>query len=322
MLPIPKFYNSADTAELTTYPFGNCDAGGYAPDSTGVEIHLWNDKDSAGSDDMTYIRLSVRDSDGNEVELWTTNRWIEVKSNGGTATVDDAMTTYKKVGKNHPLWLGDIQSGKYRTLYVRLHGPTSAVEGNIALQFIVLYNDGETEESTDIFVVDILHFQDVRAADDDYIHAAISGTGEVLEVTTAINNPDIPRNISVKTTNSDTPTGDVTIEGINSIGETDSETITISAGGTAYGGKAFATVTKITLPATVSVNDTVIVGMSDKIGINHSIINATDIFKKRVNAVDETGEISGNVDTTNNTLDCATIEDFEDITVWFIRRST
>ena len=64
MLPIPKFYNSADTVEQETYAFGNCDAGGYAPDSTGVIIHLWNDKDSAGSDDMTYIRLSVRDSNG------------------------------------------------------------------------------------------------------------------------------------------------------------------------------------------------------------------------------------------------------------------
>jgi len=69
MLPIQKFYNSADTVEQITYAFGNCDAGDYAPDSVGVEIHLWNDKDSAGSEDMTYIKLSVRDSDGNEVEI-------------------------------------------------------------------------------------------------------------------------------------------------------------------------------------------------------------------------------------------------------------
>jgi len=198
------------TTQTTTYPFGNCDAGGYAPDSTGVIIHLWNDKDSAGSDDMTYIRLSVRDSDGNEVELWTTNRWIEVKSNGGTATVDDAMTEYKQIGKNHPLTLGDIQSGKYRTLYIRLHGPTSAVEGNIALQLIVNYNDSISSTN-----VQVIHFQDLKAASATHIHAAITGTGASQDITTNITNPDVPRVASITATNNATiPTGVVTITGL------------------------------------------------------------------------------------------------------------
>ena len=274
---------TVETEASGTYDFGSCDAGGYKPDTTGLEIHLWNDKDNEGSDDMTSIRLIVRDSDGNEVELWTTNRWVEVKSNGvGGTAVDDAMTTFARVGKDHPLWLGDIPKASYRVLYVRLHSPVSAQEGNIAWQLIVLYQDGETE-STEIFVLVPLHYQDVRAEDEDYIHAAITGTGGELEVTTAITNPDVPRNISIKTTNVATPSGDVEITGINSVGEADSETITITPGGTAYGSKAFMIVTKITLPATVSGSDTVTVGISDKIGLNHSIINTTDVIKKTVN---------------------------------------
>jgi len=324
MLPIPKFYELTDTIEYTTaYDFGNCDAGGYKPDTIGLIIHLWNDKDNEGSDDMTSVRLIVRDSNGNEDELWTTNRWIEIKSNGvgGAGGVDDGMTTFARVGKGHPLWLGDIPKASYRVLYVRLHSPVSAQEGNIAWQLIVLYQDGESED-TEIFVLVPLHYQDVRAADDGYIHAAITGTGAELEVTSDITNPDVPRNMSIKTTNVATPSGDVEITGINSIGEADSETITIIPSGTAYGSKAFMIVTKIKLPAGVSASDTVTVGISDKIGLNHSIINATDVIKKTVNTIDETDEISGNVDTTNNTLNCATIGDYEDITIWFIRRST
>ena len=142
MLPIPKFYESTDTTEYTTaYDFGNIDAGAYKPDTTGLEIHLYNDKAGAGSDDMTDIRISARDADGGEDETWTKQCWIEIKSNGGDATVDDAMSTFTKVGLDHDLTLGDIQSTKYRRLYVRVHAPTDAVEGNITFQLIVKYQD-------------------------------------------------------------------------------------------------------------------------------------------------------------------------------------
>ena len=166
----------------------------------------------------------------------------------------------------------------------------------------------------------IQHLQDVRAADDDYVHAAITGTGAELEVTTDITNPDIPRNISIKTTNINSPSGDVVIEGINTRGEVDSDTITIIPGDIAYGVKAFATISKIILPAGVTASDTVTVGISDKIGLILGIINASDVYKKRVNGIDVSDEISGNVDVTNYTLNCATISDYEDITIWFIGR--
>ena len=143
-----------DSEATTIYDFGNCDAGGYKPDSTGLIIHLWNDKEIAGSDNMTSVRLSVRDADGNEDDVWTKQCWIEVKSNGGTATVDDAMTTFTKIGLNHELTLGDIQSGKYRRLYIRVHAPTDAIEGNITFQLRVKYQD----PSNDLVQVGITAF--------------------------------------------------------------------------------------------------------------------------------------------------------------------
>jgi len=166
----------------------------------------------------------------------------------------------------------------------------------------------------------IQHLQDVRAADDDYIHAAITGTGATLEVTTGITNPDKPRNTSIKTTNVATPSGNVIINGINTQGVADTDTIAIIAGGTSYGVVALATISKITLPAGVSASDTVTVGISDKIGLILPIDNVTDVYKKTVNSIDESDEISGNVDTTNYTLDCAVIGDYEDIIIWFIGR--
>jgi len=314
MLPIPKFYNSADTVEQETYAFGNCDAGGYAPDSTGVIIHLWNDKDSAGSDDMTYIRLSVRDSDGNEVELWTTNRWIEVKSNGGTATVDDAMTEYKKIGKNHPLTLGDIQSGKYRTLYVRLHGPTSAQEGDLALQLIVNYNDSVSSTNNQM-----IHFQDLKAATDnaDYIHAAITGNGASQDITTDITNPDVPRVATLTMTNVSTPSGVGTITGlVRGVSTTDA--ITLVAGGTATGVKPFDTITNINLPAGVSSDDSVSVGIGDILGLPKEINLTADVYKKKVNNADATAELSGKVNATYGTVDCSTIIANEETTLWYL----
>ena len=183
MLPIVKWYNSAGDTEYTTaYDFGNCDAGNYKPDSDGLEVRLYNDKAGAGSDVMTDVRISVRDADGGEDEIWTKQCWVEIKSNGGDATVDDAMTAFVKVGLNHELCLGDIQSTKYRRLYIRVHTPTDAEEQNITFQIRAKYQDS----ATDLVEVIYLHFQDVRAADLDYIHAAIPGNDAEQEITTEI----------------------------------------------------------------------------------------------------------------------------------------
>ncbi|GAJ01018.1 unnamed protein product, partial [marine sediment metagenome] len=224
MLPKPTFWNAGETEKVTIISFGDCDAGTYKPDAdgNGLEIHLWNDKAGEGSDIMTSVRIAVRDPDGGADKVWTKQKWIEIKSNGvggGDGIEDDAMTTFVKVGPNYNLCLGDIPKERHRILFVRLHTPTDAEEQDIAFQIKAKYQDS----ATDLIEVVVMHLQDVRAADDDYVHVAITGTGEEQEVTEDITNPDVPRNASIKTTNEAAPSGIVKLDGINNLGQSASE---------------------------------------------------------------------------------------------------
>ncbi|GAI71016.1 unnamed protein product, partial [marine sediment metagenome] len=243
MLPKPTFWNAGETAEVTIISFGDCDAGKFWPNANGLEIHLWNDRDGEGRDTMTSVRIAVRDPDGGADEVWTKQKWIEIKSNGvggGDGIEDDAMTAFVKVGPNYNLCLGDVPKERYRILFVRLHTPTDAEEQNIAFQIKAKYQDS----ATDLIEVIVMHLQDVRAADDDYVHAAITGTGSEQEIT-EITNPDVPRNASIKTTNEAAPSGIVKLDGINNLGQSASEEITIEAGSTVCGNVAWATISKI-----------------------------------------------------------------------------
>jgi len=144
-LPSPEFYSTGDI-EQTTHDFEDCEAGAYAPDSTGWKVRLWNDKDGTlGSETMTSVKISVRDIDGGTDELWTQQHWIQIKSSSGsTGVVDDAMTEFQAVGKNKELSLGDIPSNQYRTLYVRCYPPTDAIEGDVDFQLKTTYQDPQT----------------------------------------------------------------------------------------------------------------------------------------------------------------------------------
>ena len=341
----------------------------------------------------------------------------------GTHTVtiyllDDAMANFKAIGLNMPLTIGDIPKGCNRTLYVRCHPPTDAIE-NAGITFVIranyqepsipickyhteLHGNGVWYQSAGAFkvtdgagadsVVDLekgvaliedaevyhggsqshtiavgagvykvyitstgvigsttgaipdgsillswvtiagavvtnvvdkrsflmqrvcsQHFQDLKIAAVDGIHAAIAGTGAEQDITAGITNPDYARNPSFTTTNNAAPAGDIKIKGIVQ-GKNDEEDVTIVAGGIAYCNKAFDTVTNIIIPAGVTAADTVTVGFSDKIGLNNKIVVAGDVFKKKVGHTDETHELAGNVDTTYHTVDCDTIilnEDME-----------
>jgi len=162
------------------------------------------------------------------------------------------------------------------------------------------------------------HFQDMMAADPDGIHAAITGTGAELEVTTAITNPDYARNISITTTNVAAPSGNVIITGIVR-GVSDTESIAIIAGTIAYGNKAFDIVTKITLPAGVTAADTVTVGFSDKIGLSSQINAISAVFKKKVNNTDKTSELTGKVSAVYHTVDCSPIAVYQDMELRYAR---
>ncbi|NVM21302.1 MAG: right-handed parallel beta-helix repeat-containing protein [Desulfobacterales bacterium] len=163
------------------------------------------------------------------------------------------------------------------------------------------------------------HFQDCLAASANYVHAAIAGTGAEQEITTAITNSDVPRNISITTTNVSTPSGDVTITGIDAKGNSTTENITIVAGGNAYGNKAFSTVSKITIPAGVTSDDTIAVGMSDKLGLSNVIYATGDVYKVKKNNADYPAA-SYMVNATYDTVDVSTggaITGGDDFTVYY-----
>lgn len=160
------------------------------------------------------------------------------------------------------------------------------------------------------------HFQDVRAASEDYIHEAIVGTGTEQVITTNITHPDIGRNASITVTDNNFPSGGVRIDGVNTKGESVFENLVIVAGGTVYGNEAWVTIASITISAGVSVSDTVKVGVSDKIGLSMAILSVEDVIKKRVNGIDKSSEILGNVDLVYDTLNCTTITRDDDITIW------
>jgi len=144
-LPSPKFYTTGDV-EITTHDFGSVEAGAYKPDSTGWKFRLWNDFGGGlSSDDMTSVKISVRDADGGTDELWTQQHWIQIKSSSGsTGVVDDAMTVFQAVGKNKELSLGDIPSDEYRTLFARCYPPTDATEQDVDFQLRVTYQQPQT----------------------------------------------------------------------------------------------------------------------------------------------------------------------------------
>ena len=157
-------------------------------------------------------------------------------------------------------------------------------------------------------------FMDTLVASTTAIHAAIIGTGAELEVTTAITNPDVVRNSSITTTNVTSPSGNVTITGVDAKGNSTTEDIAISAGSTAYGSKAFATVSKITIPAGVTADDTVAIGISDKLGLSNIIYASCDVYKVKKNNADTA---IGTVNTTYDTVDCANITGGDDFTIWY-----
>ena len=167
-------------------------------------------------------------------------------------------------------------------------------------------------------------FMDVLAEDVGYVHAAITPDGAEHTDTT---NPDVPRNVMIRINNTDgsnpqTPDGgDIVIEGIDARGISISETLTvpnseISAGSHSdvYGSKAFATVTKVTYYSESNSNITVSVGISDKLGLSNPIYSSGDVYKVKKNNADIDVP---SVDVTNGTVDCATIANGDDFTIYY-----
>lgn len=110
------------------------------------------------------------------------------------------------------------------------------------------------------------------AASTTGVHAAVTDTGAAQEITTNITNPPCARNITATAggTAGDIKAIQVTVEGTDIEGNAISETLpafTVDTAGTVTGSKAFATVTKITIPAHDGTGATTAIGWGDKLGL-------------------------------------------------------
>jgi len=157
----------------------------------------------------------------------------------------------------------------------------------------------------------VLHLMDVDAADTDYIISDATGDGDKIGSIVAM--PDYARNIT--TTGDAEGAGTITITGTTADGQTgQTEEIALASSATTAGAKAFCNITAIVADSTGGTWD---VGIGDIIGLPNGIDGVTDVYYKTVDGVAAFGEITTKVNTTNNTLDCATIVQNEDITIYY-----
>lgn len=103
-------------------------------------------------------------------------------------------------------------------------------------------------------------------------------------VTSFVAQPDAPRNVTVKG-NGAAVAGNVVVEGTNVEGVAITETIALNGASLVAGNKAFATITRITLPDWVSANtERVRVGLGAKLGLPVRLSRNTVVAAFRDNA--------------------------------------
>lgn len=110
--------------------------------------------------------------------------------------------------------------------------------------------------------------------------AAVLASGGPQVISTAITNPDVPRNVTATTagTAGDIKAVQVTVDGTNIRGEVITETLpvfTVDTATTVVGSKAFATVTSYSIPAMDGTGATVAIGTGSKLGLPYSLSRNT-----------------------------------------------
>lgn len=108
------------------------------------------------------------------------------------------------------------------------------------------------------------------------VHAAVTDNGSEQTITTAITNPDVPRNVTATSggTAADIADIQVTVHGTNANGDVISETLPVfteNSAGTVVGNKAFATVTSIVIPAHDGTGATTAIGTGAKVGLGKKL---------------------------------------------------
>ncbi len=117
-------------------------------------------------------------------------------------------------------------------------------------------------------------------ADTDGILAAVTDTGAEQVITTGLNTPEVPRNITATSggTAGDIKAVQVTVVGTDVEDNVITEVLpafTVNTATTVSGLKAFKTVTSITIPAHDGTGATTAIGFGDVLGLNHRLSRNT-----------------------------------------------
>lgn len=303
---------------------------------SGSDFKMWGGKSIWNTSRGIYIKAD-RSSITNVYVAFNEKEglWIETPTGVSVMGCNFYENSYDDIGTYNSIYVKNADHVKFIGNYIdglntakhgiRIANDVDNVE--IAHNSIINHTISAIDDSSlnaNVYDQYSNHFQDCIVSAVAHIHAAITGTGAEQEITTAITNPDVPRNSSITSTNVGLPSGDVIIEGIDAKGNSVSDTLAINAGGITYGDVAFSTVSKIIIPATVPGTDNVQVGISDKLGLNNVIYATGDVYKVKVNNADKTGEfnMAVDVDTDYGTIDMSSlvagaIGAGDDITIWF-----
>lgn len=147
-----------------------------------------------------------------------------------------------------------------------------------------------------------------------YVHANITLTTAIQNITTEITNPDFPRILSITGTKAGgSLTGNVVITGTNIRGEVITETIAITADTEVFGTKAFKTVTNIQVPVRATSGDVVSVGVGDALGLDRCmegnevlLMTAGGVYETtRPTVAADADEVEKNTVNPNTALDGA-----------------
>lgn len=136
------------------------------------------------------------------------------------------------------------------------------------------------------------------------VHAAVTDNGTQQVVTTAITNPDVPRNVTATAggTNTDIKAIQVIVAGTDIDGNAITETLpafTVDTAGTVTGSKAFKTVTSITIPAHDGTGATTAIGRGAKLGLPNRLPGRNTVLAAYLAGVREATAPTVAADATN-----------------------
>jgi len=285
-------------------------------------------------DSVMISNNTLQGAQGEGIKVSANNNMLtignnNIESDGGGIVIDAPVTEVTIVNNrvfdpgDNALTLGRIAKTGEVINRVTIKDNDFGNSSSSWLQLAAIISNLEADPPYDDSIVDAFDsFKGALAASTNHVSEAVAGAGAEQEITYDITNPDLPRNISITATNNAAPSGYVRVEGTNARGDADSEEIAIIAGDTACGNKAFATITKVTIPAGVSPADTVEVGISEKLGLSHPISAASDVYMVEGTLIFVYQKIEPRVDVANGTVDFNPIQadpdpDWPNLRVWY-----